>query len=81
MPIKIALTGGPCAGKTTILKRLNQDLGQQILTVPETASILLMGGFPHRLTLTLPAGSVLFRQRCWPYSKTWKLNTWRAPII
>lgn len=43
---KIVVTaGGPCAGKTTVLEVLRQVTGQA-LVVPETATILLSGGFP-----------------------------------
>ncbi len=43
---KIVLTGGPCAGKTTVLDVLRQRFAGQVLVVPEVASILLSGGFP-----------------------------------
>jgi len=43
---KIVLTGGPCAGKTTVLNVLSQKFAGQILVVLEVASILLSGGFP-----------------------------------
>lgn len=46
-PTKIVLTGGPSAGKTTILKALTKEFFPHIATVPETASILYSGGF-HR---------------------------------
>lgn len=46
-PAKIVLTGGPSAGKTTILKALTKEFYPAIATVPETASILYSGGF-HR---------------------------------
>jgi predicted ATPase len=44
---KIVLTGGPSAGKTTLLQALAKDFFDQIATVPETATILYKGGF-HR---------------------------------
>jgi len=43
---KIVITGGPCAGKTSALEALKQKFGDQILVVPEAATILLAGGFP-----------------------------------
>lgn len=43
---KIVLTGGPCAGKTTVLEVLRRDFAGQALVVPEVATILLSGGFP-----------------------------------
>ena len=44
---KIAVTGGPCAGKTTALSRIQRDfshLGYTVLIVPETATLLISGG-------------------------------------
>ncbi len=45
--IKIVLTGGPAAGKTTlvsrILKEFNQDDGWRVITIPETATDLISG--------------------------------------
>lgn len=41
---KVVLTGGPCAGKTTTVARLEtffQSLGWKVYTVPEAATILL----------------------------------------
>jgi len=45
--IRICLTGGPCAGKTTALATLNQTLSQlgfRVLIVPEAATMLMKGG-------------------------------------
>lgn len=44
---KIVLTGGPCAGKTTIADVLRQSFSDRMVVVPETASALLRGGFPR----------------------------------
>lgn len=44
---KIVLTGGPCAGKTTALSKLEQhllELGYFVFIVPETATELINGG-------------------------------------
>lgn len=45
--IKIVLTGGPAAGKTTltsrILKEFKRDDGWRVLTIPETATELISG--------------------------------------
>ena len=44
---KIVLTGGPCAGKTTALARIKEDLedlGYHVLTVSESATELIQGG-------------------------------------
>lgn len=43
---KIVLTGGPCSGKTTTLRVLQEEFGDQIKLVPEVATVLLDGGFP-----------------------------------
>lgn len=45
---KLAITGGPSGGKTTLIDNLQRDLGHQIAVVPEAASILYRGGFPRR---------------------------------
>lgn len=44
---KIVLTGGPCGGKTTAMKRIKKELqgiGYTILLIPETAAELMQGG-------------------------------------
>lgn len=44
---RICLTGGPCAGKTTAIASIKQDLtqlGVKVLVVPEAATILMKGG-------------------------------------
>ena len=44
---KIVLTGGPCAGKTTALARIEQDLsekGYHVFVVGESATELIKGG-------------------------------------
>ena len=44
---KIVLTGGPCAGKTTALSRIEQDLsenGYHVFVVGESATELIKGG-------------------------------------
>ena len=43
---RVVLTGGPCSGKTTTLSALQEEFGEQILIVPEVATMLLEGGFP-----------------------------------
>lgn len=45
--IKIAITGGPSGGKTTLIEALKKELGQKCAVVPEAASILYRGGFPR----------------------------------
>ncbi len=44
---KIVITGGPCAGKSTILSKIQEEfskLGYRVLFVPETATELISGG-------------------------------------
>ena len=44
---RILLTGGPCAGKTTALAAISQDLtqlGYKVFVVPEAATMLMKGG-------------------------------------
>lgn len=44
---RIVLTGGPCAGKTTALAKIEQDLkekGYRVLIVPESATELIKSG-------------------------------------
>lgn len=46
---KIALTGGPCAGKTTIFNNLKELLkkdGYYVITIPESATYLIKNGIP-----------------------------------
>lgn len=44
---KIVITGGPCAGKTTLLAMANErlrSLGRRVLVCPEAATMAIMGG-------------------------------------
>lgn len=43
---KVVLTGGPCAGKTSCLLAIRQRFGEHVITVPETATLVLGSGFP-----------------------------------
>jgi predicted ATPase len=43
---KVVLTGGPCAGKTRCLRAIREHLGEQVVTVPEAATLLLDSGLP-----------------------------------
>lgn len=45
---RIVLTGGPGGGKTTALDLIRRELGEKVVVVPETATILFSGGFPRR---------------------------------
>lgn len=45
-PIVIAITGGPCAGKTSAMAAIKKDLtGHNVCIVPEAATLLFAGGF------------------------------------
>jgi predicted ATPase len=46
MAKKMVITSGACAGKTSVINALKAKLGQQVVFVPEVATILLSGGFP-----------------------------------
>jgi nucleoside-triphosphatase THEP1 len=44
---KIVITGGPCAGKSTAMSRIQSEFstrGYTVLFVPETATELITGG-------------------------------------
>lgn len=44
---KVAITGGPSGGKTTLIEALKKEFGAKVKVVPESASILYKGGFPR----------------------------------
>lgn len=49
-PIKIVLTGGPCAGKTTALVRINDhftQLGYKVFTIPEVPTMVSQAGWSY----------------------------------
>jgi len=45
--IRVALTGGPGAGKTTAADLFRREIGDRVVIVPEAATILFQGGFPR----------------------------------
>jgi nicotinamide riboside kinase len=47
MAKKLAITGGPSGGKTTLIEVLKKEFGSRIKVAPEAASILYKGGFPR----------------------------------
>lgn len=44
---RIALTGGPGGGKTTAADLFQREIGEQVVVVPEAASMLFSAGFPR----------------------------------
>jgi len=56
----IALTGGPCAGKTTVLDVLRVTYGDSLVVMPEIATMLLENGFP-RPGIEVPPSDEWFR--------------------
>ncbi len=46
-PLRIVLTGGPGGGKTTAAQLFRREIGERVVVVPETATMLFTGGFPR----------------------------------
>ena len=44
---RIVLTGGPGAGKTTAADLFRREIGERVVMVPESATLLFSGGFPR----------------------------------
>lgn len=44
---RIVVTGGPGGGKTTAVDFFRREIGEQVVIVPEAATILFSGGFPR----------------------------------
>ncbi len=44
---RIALTGGPGGGKTTAADLFRREIGERVVVVPESATILFASGFPR----------------------------------
>jgi predicted ATPase len=61
--IKICLTGGPSAGKTTALDLIRREFSTFSTTIPEAASILYKGGFPREISGTHPEDAARCAQR------------------
>lgn len=45
--LRIVLTGGPGAGKSTAADLLRREIGDAVVIVPEAATMLFSGGFPR----------------------------------
>ncbi|KPA83140.1 hypothetical protein ABB37_02837 [Leptomonas pyrrhocoris] len=62
---RICLTGGPCAGKSTMLSamqaRIPQRTGFRVMCVPEAATLLVTGGMQWDSNITVAQQSVLLR--------------------
>jgi len=46
-PSRVVLTGGPGGGKTTAADLFRRELGECIVIVPESATLLFGGGYPR----------------------------------
>ncbi|MCM2281786.1 MAG: ATP-binding protein [Bdellovibrionaceae bacterium] len=44
---RIVLSGGPGGGKTTAADLYRREIGEEVVIVPEAATILYLGGFPR----------------------------------
>ncbi len=44
---RVVLTGGPGGGKTTAADLFRREIGENVVIVPEAATILFQGGFPR----------------------------------
>lgn len=45
---RVVLTGGPGGGKTTAADLYRREIGEEVVIVPEAATLLYTGGFPRR---------------------------------
>ncbi len=64
--MKVVLTGGPSAGKTTLVQIIEREFRDHVATVPESANILFKGGMP-RGTSEL---DLIYQQRAIYYLQT-----------
>lgn len=44
---RVVVTGGPGGGKTTAVDLFRREIGDQVVVVPEAATLLFAGGFPR----------------------------------
>lgn len=44
---RVVLTGGPGGGKTTAADLYRREIGDEVVIVPEAATLLYSGGFPR----------------------------------
>ncbi|MCC6876436.1 MAG: ATP-binding protein [Sandaracinaceae bacterium] len=45
--MRIVVTGGPGGGKSTAVDLFRRELGERVVVVPESATMLFSGGFPR----------------------------------
>jgi predicted ATPase len=45
--MRIVVTGGPGGGKTTAAELFRREIGESVIVVPESATMLFSGGFPR----------------------------------
>lgn len=48
---RIVVTGGPGGGKTTAADLFRREIGESVVVVPESATLLFGGGFPRSAEL------------------------------
>src|SRR5512134_2544854 len=44
---RVVVAGGPGGGKTTAADLFRREIGEQVVIVPEAATLLFSGGFPR----------------------------------
>lgn len=49
---RIVVTGGPGGGKSTAVELFRRELGERVIVVPESATMLFAGGFPRHQNAT-----------------------------
>jgi len=54
---RIVLTGGPGGGKTTAADLFRREIGERVVVVPESATLLFSGGFPRTAEPTARASA------------------------
>jgi predicted ATPase len=56
---RIVLSGGPGGGKTTAADLFRREMGERVIVVPESATLLFSGGFPRS---TVPEAVIAIQQ-------------------